>query len=169
MTTSLKYFIPGFALIAALALFAGLSHAEVNFNEATQTGNYQTFNFFTATSTTATSTNLTGGGGYFKIAGAKRVSLYFSRAWNSTGNTGSSLFKVQVTPDGTNWYDYGQLKQATTTNNANDYAVRASSFTISAATSTTVASMETLGFYGVRCIVVETTDGSHTCTAAAEY
>lgn len=142
-------------------------YASTSFTVPTQTPNtYQNFTFLSATTTTATSTNLTGGGGYFPIAGAKKVTMYFSRGGVVQPNTGSTLFKIEVTPDGTNWYPYNVLTQnsATTT-----YPAVVSTISISAATSTTITQMRDLGFYAIRCIVVETTDGEHTCKASAEF
>jgi len=126
---------------------------------------YQNFSFFSATTTSATSTTLTDGGGYFQIAGAKHVTFYMSRGGSTGANTGRSRFEVEVTPDGTNWYDYNKLIQ-------NDAAqTGTTTVTISAATSTTITTMDVLKdtFYAVRCIVVETTDGDHTCTATADF
>jgi hypothetical protein len=151
-------------VIFALAYFAVTVRAEVNFSEATQTQNYQTFTFFSATTTTATSTNLVGGGGFFKIAGAKKVELYFSRSATST-NVGASKFRVQITSDGTNWFDYSKLVGSDVS------ATATSTVTITAATSTTVVNMDILKdtFYGVRCVVDQSVDGAHTCKAAAEF
>ena len=156
-------FLIGLAIVLAIVVPRG--QAEVNFSSETQTQNYQTFNFLSATTTTATSTNLTGGGGYFKIAGAKKVSFYFSRGGANGANTGSSKFEVEVSPDGTNWYDFNRLMLPNTTQTAS------STLWITAATSTVIANMDLdYGtFYGTRCQVVEVTDGEHTCTAAAEF
>lgn len=154
-------------LVIALAFAFPTVKAEVNFSETTPAqGIYQNFTFFTATSTTATSTNITGGGGYLKIAGAKKVELYFSRGDTSgKGNAGLSKFRVQVTPDGTNWFDYSKLV------GSDAAATATSTVTIGTATSTVVANMDIIKdtFYGVRCIVNQTTDGEHTCKASAEY
>lgn len=171
LTNRINIVLLGVFLAVALTLGvigAVIAHGEVNFSEATQTSNYQTFSFLNATSTTATSTNITGGGGYFKILGAKKVGLYFSRAWDSTGNAGSTNFKVQVSPDGNNWYDFNKLIQNAATGTV---ATTLSSVTISAATSTTIVSLDLSSnpFYAVRCIAVRTTDGAATCTGAAEF
>lgn len=137
---------------------------------------YRQFSFFTATTTTATSTNISNpSDGAFRIAGAKKVNMYFSRGGATNPNTGSTVFKVQVTPDGTSWYDWNRLipNIATSTNTTgvvdSDYKV--SSVTITAATSTSINTLDLRGnsFYAVRCIAVETTDGEHTCSATAEF
>lgn len=177
MTINLKYFIPAFLGLAALTLVATVAYGEVNFSEQTQTSNYQNFNFFpgpgnvanNATTTTATSTNLTGGGGYFKIAGAKNVVLYFSRGdTTGQGNAGSSQFRIQVTPDGTNWYDYNHLASSSPFGQVSILPLVGTT-TLSTGTSTQMYRMHDLGFYGVRCIVIETTDGEHSCKASAEF
>ncbi len=119
-----------------------------------------------ATTTTATSTTQDTNK-FVRIAGAKKVDLYFSRAWGA-GNSGSSRFSVQVTPDGDNWYDFNKLVQNSATSTV---PTTLGSVTISAATSTTVVSMDLQydAFYAVRCVVWETTDGTHSCDVTAEY
>lgn len=125
-----------------------------------------------ATTTSATSTDIKTGvattTGFIKTAGAKRVNFYFGRGGATSANTGSSRFRVQVTPDGDNWYDFNKLVQnvATSTTPTTLDAV-----TITAATSTVIVSLDlrTDAFYAARCIVLETTDGEHTCKATAEY
>ncbi len=172
------YVIAGLILIAGAVLYVntgtvfGLTGGHFVNNATGYTDNY---NFFIATTTTATSTNNTIGDGSFKIAGAKRVVMYFSRGGVIQPNTGSTLFKVQVSPDGVNWYDYNRLLPniATSTNSTgvadSDYKV--GSVTITAATSTSINALDLRGFqfYSVRCIAVETTDGEHTCKATAEF
>jgi len=126
----------------------------------------------TATTTTATSTNQaayfdTNGryiDGTLDIRGANKVVMYFQRGGIVAANTGSTTFKVQVTPDGTNWYDFTKLIQATST------TVQPTA-TIDAATSTLYYSLDltTSAFLKLRCITVETTDGEHACAGYAEY
>lgn len=160
------------AVMALGTLMLGYAHkadAEANFSINTEPGVYRNFNFFTATTTTATSTNITGGGGFFKVAGAKHVVFYFSRGDTSgQGNSGSTNFKVQVSRDGVTWNDYSDLIQNAATSTT---PTTLSSVTISAATSTVVAAIDTrfFNFFAVRCIAVETTDGEHTCTASADF
>ena len=130
------------------------------------TGYTEYYSFFTATTTTATSTNNLINDGHFKIAGAKNVTMYFSRGGANGANTGSTLFKIEVSPDGVNYFPYNTLRlnQATTSYpNANATVV------ISAATTTSLAQMRDLGFYSIRCVAIETTDGEHTCKAEAEF
>lgn len=188
----MKYKLP--VIIAAVFVIAflvveyvhGLTMAVI----PTQTNTYRNYEFFatsttpfsftayTATTTSATSTNMTAftnsntgeiDNGYMVVAGAKQITLYFSRGDTSgQGNAGSSKFRIQVTPDGTNWFDYNTLYQnlATSTN-----PTIVSTVTISAATSSVITSMDirNQSFYAIRCIVLETTDGEHSCKATAQF
>src|SRR3990167_7609051 len=89
------------SIIVTALLFlwvVGVVWGSVTFKVPTETPNtYTNFNFFAttptgqsalATTTTATSTNTTDGGGYFVIAGAKKVTMYFGRA-SYVANTGT--------------------------------------------------------------------------------
>lgn len=132
-----------------------------------------------STTTTAVSTNITPwidsngrvDNGYFVISGAKDVKLYFGRGDTSgQGNTGSTAFTVQVSQDGSTWYEYPRLQPATTTlATADAAATTVSSAGITAATTTDVFNMVDLGWFAVRCTVTETTDGEHSCSASAEF
>lgn len=162
------------ATVGLLAL-GSVAYAETSFITHTEPNQYQYFNFFSATSTTATSTNVTGGGGYLKIAGAKKVTFYFQRGdTNGQGNTGTTTFKIQVSPDGSNWYDYNKLQpnlSTSTTPTSAGSVVASASIPYLNATSTQIYSMEFArdAFFGVRCIAVELADGQHTCKGAVEY
>lgn len=166
-----------FIIVAAFSISIGAfaSHASTTSTTPTVTPyTYQQFTFFSATTTSATSTNLTGGGGYLDIRGAKNVILYFSRGdTTGQGNTGSSKFMVQVSPNGTDWYYWGSwFENASSTVGFSSLTLTASTFTIPAGTSTLVETMNlnnTGGFLGLRCIVIETTDGEHTCKATATF
>jgi hypothetical protein len=104
--------------------------------------------------------------GTIDLRGAEKATFYFSRGDTSgQGNTGQSVFSVEVTPDGTNWYTFSKLVGSDIS------ATATSSVTIGAATSTVQASMNLTHdtFKAARCKVVETTDGEHTCVASVEY
>lgn len=129
---------------------------------------YKTFSFFSATTTDATSTDT------FTIQGAKKVELYFTRNASST-SVATSTFSVQVSPDGTDWYDYNKLISNVTNTNVQE-ETRVASVSITGATSTTITSLdiESDVFYSIRCVASNAsttieTDDSNTCTAAAEY
>lgn len=187
----------GFGVLAALILgflgygvaFGTITHDSPNITPET----YRTYSFFAsttitdfntlvATTTSATSTNIapftdtnTGNidNGYFVIKGAKDVNLFFGRGEQLlNGNTGTSTFNIQVSPDGTNWFDYNNLQPVSTSSvfaSSNQLDTRVGTSTIRASTSTDIFRMDLLGWYAIRCIVVETTDGTHSCKAAATW
>lgn len=167
---NLKYFIPAFIILAGFAAVVTV-RAAISFAVPTVGPNtYQVFPFFIATTTSATSTNLTGGGGSFIIAGAKDVILYFSRGdTHGVGNSGSTVFKVQVSPDNVSWFDYNELGQIASSTTADQFFTRVGTTTISAASTTQMWAMEDIGFYAIRCIAVRTTDGESTCKASADF
>ncbi|UPJ35853.1 hypothetical protein IVB45_02235 [Bradyrhizobium sp. 4] len=166
MTHKLK--LTGFiaaALITVFAFFA-MAYGEISSHIDTQVNSYQNFTFFSATTTNATSTNLAGSGGWFNIAGAKKVEIIVSRGGRVQPNLGLSRFRIQVTNDaGTTWNDFNRLIGSDVS------ATATSSITINAATSTVVVALDlrTDTFQGIRCIVLETTDGEHTCSASANF
>lgn len=172
-------------------VFAALSLQSQAFAGVSQTGptvtrdTTQYFTFFAsstaqtsfATTTSATSTNIlpyfdSNGrldNGYFVIAGAKKVTVYFSRGdTTGQGNTGSSTFNLQVTtkanPTASDWFNFSKLVQATSTTEQPTAG-------IAAATSTLRYGMDIDydSVYAVRCIVIEATDGEHSCAAAATF
>lgn len=156
-------------IMLAFAVLVGpsVTGAATTFTVPTKpAGTFQYYTFFTATTTTATSTNTTDGSGYMVVAGAKRVDMYFSRGdTTGQGNVGVSKFRIQVSPDGVNFFDFSRLIGSDVS------ATATTSISIGAATSTTFSAMDlrTDAFYAIRCIVNETTDGEHTCKASAEF
>ena len=131
-------------------------HAELFATSTTDTTLY-------ATTTDATSSP-------YYITGANRVTFYFSRSGTFSANTGTSTFKVEVSPDGTNWFAYDKLfwtnQSGTTTT-----MTRVTQVGITAATTTKMSSMDLAddSIYAVRCIVVEGTDGEHGCAIAVDF
>ena len=101
--------------------------------------------------------------GALSIAGAEKVTFYFGRTVNSSG--GNSKFEVEVTPDGTTWYDFDRLLIEDGSNTAT------TSYTIVNATTTVEVSLDLTyhAFKQARCVVTETTDGTHTCAATVEF
>lgn len=142
---------------------------------------YRVYEFFVAstspfaslaTTTNATSTNIIPffdasgrlDNGYFVIAGAKKVSVFFSRTTDLVnGNLGTSTFQVQVTPDGTTWYDFNKLQESTSTVERQQYALEGTS------TQRADADISIGTFFGMRCIVNEFTAGAHACKATANW
>lgn len=138
-----------------------------------------------ATTTSATSTSIIPwtdangriDNGYFVIAGARAVNLYFSRDAGAGANQGSTQFRIQVTNEATttsaingltDWYDYNVLEQNIATSTT---PTTIPTVTISAATSTVVVgmNMNNQAFYAIRCIALRTTDGSSGCQATATW
>lgn len=181
------------AALLAASLFIGArsSYGKITLEQPSQSDNYQIYNFFyssstsqesglQATTTSATSTNVASwidsngriDRGYMVIAGAEKVNFYFSRGdTTGQGNSGSSKFRVQVSPDGTNWYYWGKwIENASSSAGFAPLAYSGTDFTVTG-TSTKSASMvlDNDSFYAVRCIVDETTDGEHKCEAAATW
>lgn len=149
---------------SVLAGVAAATQATVFKNQPTGDSRYHTF--FSATTTSATSTqNVLPEEQRLDIGGAKKLVMYFSRGGSTGPNTGVSRFEVEVSPDGTNWYDFSRMYLTDVSQTGT------SSVSISAATSTTVASvdLEDSAFKYLRCQVVEVTDGDHTCKAYVEF
>lgn len=169
-----KNFLLGSVFAVAIAFFAVVffqanpAFSAQTDSRTTEEQQYKTFEFFSATTTSATSTNADSKG--MDIKGAEAVTFYFSRAYGG-GNSGSSKFRVEVSPDeGTTWYAFNKLV-SNVSNTSSQEETRVSSTTISAATTTVMVAMdiEKDAFSRVRCIVIETTDGTHTCKASIEF
>lgn len=169
--------------IALLAFGFLLVFTQVNQAQATvalsgvnqRAGEYKLTTLLSATTTSATSTDDTSlnGYGYAVITGSKKVTALFTHGGVATTSSGGETYRLQVSPDGTNWYDYNDLRLNTVTP-GNSVLAHVGTTTISVATSTTIAVMQSLGFYAVRCLEVETSpllgvDGEHTCKIYAEF
>jgi hypothetical protein len=124
-----------------------------------------------STTTTAFSTSIIGyndsngriDSGKILIAGARNVEWYFGRA-GVNGNQGTSVFTVEVSPDGTNWYSFGKLQQSTST------TFQASAIITAATTTLTFGmNLDYDNFLYARCKVTETTDGEHSCSATVQF
>lgn len=126
---------------------------------AVQKGTYHRITALNAVTATTTSNEIV-------IAGAKKVTLYMTRADHSAG---SSAFSVDASGDGTTYVDYNKL--ITNVANTNSQTpVRAASVTLSADGSE-MASMdlEYDTIYSIKVTVTETTDGTHSCDLLIEY
>ena len=182
----------GLILVVSLFVWNGLALGGVAKNEIASRDEFRNFTFFASstaqinlnlnvgTTTDATSTDITSyfdtqnfkDNGYFVIKGAKKVTMYFAR--DATTDIGNSKFRVQVTPDGITWLNYNKLiSNVTNTNSQNLTRVGFVTITGSATSSPNATTTATLdpddSWYGVRCIVVETTDGMHYCSATASW
>lgn len=185
MKLALKIIVPLVA-VASLAFYSLAVAGSMSVNEGANADKYRYYQFFassTAPSTVATTTSAVStsiipyfdsegrlDNGTLDIRGAEQVTVFFSRGGATGPNTGSSLFKIQVTPDGSRWLDYKDLRTIDAEIGANSvYGTRTGSSTIAAATSTTMFTMDAKGFRAIRCHVTETTDGEHACAAAVQY
>lgn len=170
------------AMLALVLLVGSIPvYGNITRTDPAPVARFQEYTFFASTTpqtvfsttTSATSTNINAftdsngriDNGYFVVAGARALTMYFSRGGVIQANAGSSKFRIQTSRDGTNWDDFNRLYQ-------NDVGKTATStMWITAATSTVTASADITGVsvYAVRCIVEEVTDGEHSCKATATY
>lgn len=172
------YLLPTLAFIAVVGFFAvNIVNAEVTATKGTPLVEWQHYKFFAtsstdvarSTTTDAVSTTISSffdsNGrkvtGYAVIAGAQKATFYFGRTVHGIGK---SEFSLEVSPDGTDWYDFNRL----IVEDGSDTAT--TTYTITS-TSTDVVSMDldnhTFNF--VRCVVDVTTDGTNTCEVSIEY
>ncbi len=179
------------ALLATtlLILQSKIAFGNISVQETTASDTYEIYQFFAtstaqilaaATTTTATSSNITSwvdtngriDNGTVNIKGAKKATFYFSRGeLFGGGNTGNTAFRVQVTPDGTNWYFWNKwMENATSTINGTATSQSTGVFTL-VGTSTVAATMvlDNDSFQAARLIINETTDGSHTAKVITQY
>jgi hypothetical protein len=185
MTLSIKNIVIGLLtlVLGSYALYAitTKTYAAVTYDNPSTVNQFRTYEFFAsttaatgsvsstviATTTTATSTNITAFmdntygryvDGSFNTTGAKKVTMYFSRGGATHANTGSTVYTVQGTKDGSTWTNIDQLVSATSTSVSN--ALVQSSASITAATSTLVFGLDLdyVSYKSIRCIVYDTTD-----------
>lgn len=99
------------------------------------------------------------------IAGAKKVSLMFTRANHAAG---SSTFTVEVSLDGTTYVAYNKLISNVTNTNAQT-KTRVASVALASNTSSLVSmDLENDAFYSMKITVTEVTDGTHTAQCLIE-
>ena len=135
-----------------------------NTRGGTEQGTYRLYNAFVATTTTASSTPI-------NISGAKKVTLFLSRGdTTGQGNSGSSVFSVTVSGDDSTYFQFNKLIDNVASTNAQTIT-RVATVTLPAGTSTKVYSLDlgTDGFTGMKCGIIETTDGEHTCKVLVQY
>jgi hypothetical protein len=179
MTLKLRHILL-FAGIGALLMLAITASAEITKQEEVPIDSIVNYRFFAtsttdvqlATTTSATSTSITPyfdvngklDTGMLDMRGAEKVTFYFGRE-TSGGNAGTSRFEIEVSDDGTNWFNFNKLKGPDISSTAT------TTYSISASTSTVPISLDLTydTFNFARCIVVETTDGKHFCRATVEY
>lgn len=135
-----------------------------------QSDHYLKFRFFAtttdqtvfSTSTTAVSTNIvpywtTDGrkdSGYFVTAGASEVMLFFT-------SSAIGKFDIDISDDGTNWYDYNYLR-------GNDTSLTATT-TATVDATTKVYLMQDGIPYAIRCTATVVSAGNNSCRASASW
>jgi hypothetical protein len=121
-----------------------------------------TFNLYTPIdAVTATTTSSA-----IPIAGAKRITLFLTRANHSAGST---AFTVTVSGDGTTFVGFNKLITNVTNTNAQT-PVRVGTVTLSSNTTETVSmDLSTDVFLEMKVVATETTDGTHTAKVLVEY
>lgn len=126
---------------------------------AVSKGTYQLYTPLDAVTATTTS-------GAIPIAGARKVTLYMTRADHSSGST---AFSVTVSGDGTTFATFNKIIQNATNTNVQNLT-RVSSVTLSSNT-TEIASLdlEHDSAIEMKVTATETTDGTHTCKVLVEY
>lgn len=175
MTNKLSLLLTAVGVMAVVVVlsFFGLKHIEAatTFNVSVLPNHsYKNFTFFNATTTTATSTNVSDGGSYLVINGARKVTMYFTHGGTATTSTTGARFTVQTTKDGVIWDNFSKLIGPDLSSTAT------SSYAIQGATSTAPVGLDLSDdtFYAIRCIATEyagalATDGEHTCSASVEF
>lgn len=122
-------------------------------------GTWQCLTPISAATATTTSSEI-------PIAGAKRITWFFTRANHSSGST---AFDVDVSLDGTTYVDFNKLISNATNTNAQTLT-RVASVTLSSNTSTAVSmDLDHDVFYSMKVTATETTDGTHTAACIIEY
>ena len=128
-------------------------------NGAITQGTYKRVTALDAVTATTTSEEIV-------ISGAKKVTLYMTRADHSSGST---AFSVDVSADGTTFIDYNKLITNATNTNAQTL-VRTGSVSLGA-NGSQIASMDLQhdAVYAIKVTATETTDGTHSCSVLIEY
>lgn len=138
------------------------------------TASSSTLPYAVGTTTSATSTDVSFtdssgriDNGYLVVAGAEDVSVYFERSTGG-GNVGSSTFRIQISHDGSTWYDYNKLISNVTNTNAQTLT-RVASVALTGTSTAQVTIDPNDAIWAIRCIVVEAIDGTHRCIASAKF
>lgn len=199
MTTSLHLKIIGIIgamMLTIVALFVQFqnANASISQDQGARSNNLLAYDFFAsstppgatslptnwATTTSATSTNINSwidsngrvDKGYIVVAGAKKITLTFSRT-GVNGNAGSGNFFVETSNDvdatsTPTWITYSKLiSNVTNTNGQTLTRVGAVSVSGTSTIMVTISPEDEL--YAIRCAVAETTDGEHRCRMVASF
>lgn len=122
----------------------------------------------TSTSTTANSTSINPyfdvngryDNGTLDIRGVKKVQLYVA-------TNGSAKFDIDVTPNGTDWYNFNKLLGSDVSSTATTTVTTGPNN--GGATTTVSMKLDNDTFKEMRCNVTEIEDGNHECKAIIEF
>jgi hypothetical protein len=120
--------------------------------------------FDTITMVAATTSDETSDG--LEIWASERATVYFTRN-GASDSTATSTFEIEVSPNGTDWYDYNKLVSNVTNANSEELT-RVETTSIVGATSTVIVGIDLSHdvFHSVRCVTafasttIETTDSN---------
>lgn len=122
-------------------------------------GTYQVIKVLDAVAATTTSDPIV-------IAGAKKITLFFTRTNHSAGST---AFSATVSADNSTFITYNKLI-TNAVNSISEGLVRVASVSLSSNTTSTVTmDLEQDAYYSMKLTATETTDGNHTIVAVIEY
>lgn len=154
-----------YAFVLGAILFAGLSvyaqTRDVTSYRGDSVEQYDHYTLIDASVETATSSAI-------EIAHAEKVQVYFTRNdGDGTSGTGTSTFSIEISPDGTNFYDFNKLISNVTNTNSQELT-RVGSVQLATATSTTMVALDIAhdAFHSIRCIAnnqATTSVSSATC------
>lgn len=126
-------------------------------NGATQPNMYRVITAIDAATATTTS-------GAIDVAGAKKISLMFTRSNHSSGST---AFTVEVSLDGTTFVAYNKMISNVTNTNAQTLT-RVASVSLASNTSAYVTLDPMDAILAIKVTATETTDGTHTAKVMIE-
>ena len=100
------------------------------------------------------------------VAGAKRITWFFTRADHTSGST---VFDVNVSLNGTTYVDFNMLVSNLANTNGQNLTRVASVTLASNTTESYSMELEHGGYYSLQVTATETTDGTHTAQCLIEW
>lgn len=161
---------PTFIILLVLSFisFASIAFGLTLDTRTSGSSYYESVNHYTALDAvddTATSDAI-------EIAGAKKAQVYFAYSNAAGAGNGTSTFSVEVSPNGTDWYDYNKLISNVANTNAQE-VTRVATVEQSATTSALYAvDLEHDTFRNMRCVAAleaTTTAKTATCEVTVEF
>lgn len=166
MTNSLKTISA--VVLATLLVGVTFTFAATIEKMTSLSSSYESLNHFIALSAVDDSTTSSA----LSIAGAKKAQVYFAYTNPVGSGNGTSTFSVEVSPNGTDWYDYNKLISNVANTNSQD-VTRVASVVMSATTSAMYAlDLENDTFRDMRCVAAmlgTTTAKTADCEITVEF